>query len=133
MCKQIFLYDGTPLLVYVNEENEYEYPGEKWTEIAPPPGIFSPFYFNGSEWIGSTKEEHNGTLPPEIPYTPSNSQLQLAMTQMQLTKTVVQLQKSQKELANVVIDSAKKDERIKMLEQQQANTLLEIAKLKGEN
>ena len=56
--KQVFLYDGTPYLAFVNDEGEYQYPEEAWTETPPPDGIYSPFYFNGDEWIGSTKEEY---------------------------------------------------------------------------
>lgn len=138
MYKQIFnKSDGTPLLIesivdLETGEDVFEYNKSDYTEEMPPSDLYEPIYYENNEWHGASKEEWESNLPPEIPYTPSNSQLQLAMTQMQLTKTVVQLQKSQKELANVVIDSAKKDEHIKMLEQQQASTLLEITKLKGE-
>lgn len=55
--KQVFLYDGTPYLAFRNEDGEYDYPEEAWTEVTPPEGIYSPFYFNGNEWVGSTKEE----------------------------------------------------------------------------
>lgn len=65
-------------------------------------------------------------------YVPSNVEVQMAQTTLQLTKTAAQVQKTQKELASAVIESSKKDERIRMLEQQQADTMLEIAKLKGE-
>lgn len=112
MFKQVFLYDGTPYLAFVNDEGEYDYPEEAWTEVAPPEGIYSPFYFNGDEWIGATKEEYEATLPGKEPYVPSNGQMQLAQTQMQLAKTAVQIQKTQSQLADA---------------------MLEIAKLKGEN
>lgn len=65
-------------------------------------------------------------------YVPSNVEVQMAQTTLQLTQTAAQVQKTQKELASAVIESSKKDERIQMLEQQQADTMLEIAKLKGE-
>lgn len=65
MFKQVFLYDGTPYLAFVNEEGEYQYPEESWTELAPPEGIYSPFYFNGNEWIGATREEWLDTLPEQ--------------------------------------------------------------------
>lgn len=112
MFKQVFLYDGTPYLAFTNDEGEYDYPEESWTEAAPPEGIYSPFYFNGNEWIGSNKEEYEETLPGKEPYVPSNGQKQLAQTQMQLAKTAVQIQKTQNQLADA---------------------MLEIAKLKGEN
>lgn len=112
MFKQVFLYDGTPYLAFTNDESEYDYPEESWTEVAPPEGIYSPFYFNGNEWVGATKEEYEATLPGKEPYLPSNGQMQLAQTQMQLAKTAVQIQKTQNQLADA---------------------MLEIAKLKGEN
>lgn len=112
MFKQVFLYDGTPYLAFTNDEGEYDYPEESWTEVAPPEGIYSPFYFNGNEWIGATKEEYEATLPGKDPYVPSNGQMQLAQTQIQLAKTAVQIQKTQNQLADA---------------------MLEIAKLKGEN
>lgn len=84
-------------------------------------------YVNGVVISNEDYKENTGV------YTPSNVELQMASTQMQLTKTAVQLHATQKELANMVLEDSKKDERIQMLEQQQASTLLEIAKLKGEN
>ncbi|ASN72239.1 hypothetical protein 7S10_16 [uncultured Caudovirales phage] len=110
--KQVYLYDGTPYLAFKNEEGEYQYPEESWTEVAPPEGIYSPFYFNGNEWIGATKKEYEATLPGKEPYVPSNGEMQLAQTQIQLAKTAVQIQKTQNQLADA---------------------MLEIAKLKGEN
>lgn len=127
--KVVYLYDGTPYLAELNEEGEYDYPKEAWTETPPPEGIYEPFYFNGNQWIGSTKEEWEANKPP---YEPTAIQMQLAQTQMQLAKTVAQVQKSQQELANCVLEGTKKDERIKKLEEQQAQAMLEIAKLKGE-
>ena len=55
--KIVYLYDGTPYMVYKDEEGEYQYPNDEWTEVSPPEGIYSPFYFNGDEWIGTSKEE----------------------------------------------------------------------------
>lgn len=110
--KQVFLYDGTPYLAYLNKDGEYEYPKDEWTETPPPEGIYSPFFFDGNEWVGSTKEEYEENLPVGKPYEPTTGQMQLAQTQMQLAKTAVQVQKTQNQLADA---------------------MLEIAKLKGEN
>lgn len=63
--KQVYLYDGTPFLAYKGEDGEYQYPLNEWTETPPPDGIYSPFYFNGNEWIGATREEWLGTLPKQ--------------------------------------------------------------------
>lgn len=75
MFKQVFLYDGTPYLAFVNDEGEYDYPEEEWTEVTPPEGIYSPFYFNGNEWVGATKEEWLGTLPKQELDNPDSNDL----------------------------------------------------------
>ena len=131
--KQVFLYDGTPYLAFVNEEGEYDYPEEAWTEIAPPEGIYSPFYFNGNEWVGSTKEEFEESLPKEEPIQPSASELMMASTQMQVAESSFQLRDTQKKLAQSILESAEKDKRIETLEEQQAQILLELAEMKGAN
>lgn len=62
--KIVYLWkDGQPVLVDKNEEGEYVYPTEKWTEDKPPQGIFAPFYYNGQKWIGQSKEDFEKTLP----------------------------------------------------------------------
>ncbi|PNZ40486.1 hypothetical protein [Staphylococcus simulans] len=132
MFKQVFLYDGTPYLAFVNDEGEYDYPKEAWTEVAPPEGIYSPFYFNGDEWIGATKEEFEESLPKEELPQPSTSEIMMASAQMQIAESSFQLRDTQKQLAQSMLDIAEKDKRIKQLEQQQAQILLEIAEMKGE-
>ena len=130
--KQVFLYDGTPYLAFRNEDGEYDYPKDEWTEVAPPDGIYSPFYFNGNEWIGATKEEYEKTLPKEELTQPSTSELMMASTQMQIAESSFQLRETQQKLAETMMDNAEKDERIKQLEEQQAQVLLELVELKGE-
>ena len=133
MFKQVFLYDGTPYLAFVNDEGEYDYPEESWTEVAPPDGIYSPFYFNGNEWIGATKEEYEESLPKEETPQPSASELMMASTQMQVAESSFQLRNTQKQLAQSMLEGAEKDKRIETLEQQQAQILLEITEMKGVN
>lgn len=59
--KIIYLYDGTPKII----NNEEDYPNESWTETPPPEGIYQPYYFDGDEWIGTTREEWLSTLPKQ--------------------------------------------------------------------
>ncbi len=131
MFKQVFLYDGTPYLAFRNEDGEYDYPKDEWTEVAPPEGIYSPFYFNGNEWVGSTKEEYKKTLPKEELTQPSTSELMMASTQMQIAESSFQLRETQQKLAETMMDNAEKDKRLESLEQQQAQVLLELAEIKG--
>lgn len=130
--EQVYLYDGTPFLLYKNANDEYIYPKDEWTEVAPPEGIYSPFYFNGNEWVGSTKEEYKKTLPKEELTQPSTSEIMMASTQIQVAESSFQLRDTQKQLAQSMLDIAEKDERIKQLEEQQAQILLELVELKGE-
>ncbi|MCE5030078.1 hypothetical protein KJB99_10015 [Staphylococcus epidermidis] len=133
MFKQVFLYDGTPYLAFLNSEGEYDYPNDEWTEVAPPEGIYSPFYFNGNEWVGSTKEEYEESLPKEEIPQPSASELMMASTQMQVAESSFQLRDTQKQLAQSMLEGAEKDKRIETLEQQQAQILLELTEMKGAN
>lgn len=105
--KQVYLYDGTPFLAFKDVEGEYQYPLDEWTETPPPDGIYSPYYFNGNEWVGATREEHETSLEPKPPHVPSNIEMQQAMTQMQLTKTASQLQATQDQLAEAMLEIAK--------------------------
>ena len=132
MFKQVYLYDGTPYLAFKDNDGEYQYPEEAWTEVTPPEGIYSPFYFNGNEWVGATREEYEATLPGKEPYVPNISEIMLAQAQMQVTKTANQLIKTQQEQADTLTELTKKEQRLKEIEKQQAQTMLEIAKLKGE-
>ena len=71
--KIVYLYDGTPYMVYKDEDGEYQYPNDEYTDVPPPEGIYSPFYFNGNEWIGSTREEWLESLPEDEPVNPNET------------------------------------------------------------
>ena len=108
--KIVYLYDGTPYMVYKDEEGEYQYPDDEWTEVSPPEGIYSPFYFNGNEWIGSTREEWLESLPKDEPVNPS----EIDFLNAQL-------------ISNDIEHNAK----IKELQQDIANLTAELLKIKG--
>lgn len=130
--KVVYLYDGTPVLCYLKEDGEYDYPQDEWTEVSPPEGIYQPFYYDGTKWIGSTKEEFEESLTKEKLPQPSASELMMAGTQMQVAESSFQLRDAQKQLAQSMLESAEKDKRIETLEQQQSQILLELTELKGE-
>ena len=129
--KIVYLYDGTPYMVYKDEEGEYQYPNDEWTEVPPPEGIYSPFYYNGNEWVGSTREEWLESLPKDEDEEPDPSMIQMAQTQMQVAESSYQLRETQQKLAETMMDNAEKDKRLESLEQQQAQVLLELAEIKG--
>ena len=108
--KVVYLYDGTPCLVYKDEDGEYQYPNDEWTEVSPPEGIYSPFYFNGNEWIGSTREEWLENLPVDEENIPSDKDFLNAQL-----------------ISNDIEHNAK----IKELQQDIANLATELLTIKG--
>ena len=114
--KQVFLYDGTPYLAFRNEDGEYDYPEEAWTETPPPDGIYSPFYFNGNEWIGATREEWEvqQEKPPIEPKV-----LEMMVSQLQLQVMIGN--KKTKEL----------EDKLKVSEQTLADAVLKITELEN--
>ena len=120
--KVVYLYDGTPYMVYKDEEGEYQYPNDEWTEVSPPEGIYSPFYFNGNEWIGTSKEEwelNNITDP-----TPNDLKLMVSNLQKQLVMSNLNMSKMSQVNMTQTND-------IKQLKEQLANVVLELTKLKN--
>ena len=120
--KVVYLYDGTPCLVYKDEEGEYQYPNDEWTEVSPPEGIYSPFYFNGNEWVGTSKEEwelNNITDP-----TPNDLKLMVSNLQKQLVMSNLNMSKMSQVNMTQTND-------IKELKEQLANVVLELTKLKN--
>ena len=120
--KIVYLYDGTPYMVYKDEEGEYQYPDDEWTEVSPPEGIYSPFYFNGDEWIGTSKEEwelNNITDP-----TPNDLKLMVSNLQKQLVMSNLNMSKMSQVNMTQTND-------IKQLKEQLANVVLELTKLKN--
>ena len=120
--KIVYLYDGKPYIVYKDEEGEYQYPNDEWTEVKPPEGIYSPFYFNGNEWVGTSKEEwelNNITDP-----TPNDLKLMVSNLQKQLVMSNLNMSKMSQVNMTQTND-------IKELKEQLANVVLELTKLKN--
>lgn len=120
--KIVYLYDGTPFIVELNDEGEYVYPNDEYTEVAPPEGIYQPFYYDGNEWIGTSKEEwelNNITepTPDDLKLMVSNLQKQLVMSNLNMSK-ISQVNMTQ-------------TDDIKELKEQLANVVLELTKLKN--
>lgn len=108
MFKQIYnREDGRPKLIESDYDGVFKFDEFLYTDIVPSSDLYEPYYFNGNEWIGATKEEHDSTLEPKPPRVPSNIEMQQARTQMQLTKTASQLQATQDQLAKAMLEIAK--------------------------
>ena len=114
--KIVYLYDGTPFIVELNEEGEYVYPNDEYTDVPPPEGIYQPFYYDGNEWIGSTKEEWEA-IQTSPPLTPKAIELLVAQLQMQ----VMIGNKKTKEL----------EDKLKISEKTLAETVMKVAELEN--
>lgn len=90
--KIVYLWkDGHQVLVFPNDEGEYVYPTENWTEQAPPEGIYAPFYYDGQKWIGQSKEDFEKTLPKEEPDVDEKDEVIMDLTnQLAETNTKVE-------------------------------------------
>lgn len=99
--KQVYLYDGTPYIAFENEEGEYQYPNDEWTEVPPPEGIYSPFYFNGDEWIGATREEWLESLPKDEENIPSDNDFLNAQLISNDIEHNVKIKELQQDIANL--------------------------------
>ncbi|MGY0683220.1 hypothetical protein ACW7DJ_00915 [Mammaliicoccus sciuri] len=120
--KIVYLYDGTPFIVELNDEGEYVYPKDEYTEVAPPEGIYQPFYYDGNEWIGTSKEDwelNNITIP-----TPNDLKLMVSNLQKQLVMSNLNMAKMSQVNMTQTSD-------IKELKEQLANVVLELTKLKN--
>lgn len=120
--KIVYLYDGTPFIVDMNKEGEYVYPNDEYTEVPPPEGIYQPFYYDGNEWIGTSKEEwelNNVTIP-----TPNDLKLMVSNLQKQLVMSNLNMSKMSQVNMTQTND-------IKELKEQLANVVLELTKLKN--
>ncbi|WP_239704689.1 MULTISPECIES: hypothetical protein [unclassified Mammaliicoccus] len=117
MFKQVYLFDGTPYLAYLNDEGEYVYPNDEYTEVAPPEGIYQPFYYDGNEWIGTSKEdwERNQSKPPIEPKV-----LEMLVSQLQLQMMIGN--KKTKEL----------EDKLKITEKTLAETVMKVTELENE-
>ena len=117
--KIVYLLDGAPFMAELNDEGEYVYPNDEWTEVPPPEGIYQPFYYDGNEWIGATREEWESNQTNNPPVEPKV-----------LEKMVSQLQ------TQVMIGNKKTSEienKLKVTEQALAETLLKVTELENKD
>ncbi|MDW3871262.1 hypothetical protein [Staphylococcus saprophyticus] len=108
MYKQIFSKsDGLPMLI---ETDDFD--TETYTDVQPPNGLYQPIHFDGNEWIGTPYDEWLANQPKPEPIEPNPIEKAAANLQMQVMKSnIAQVQ----------------------LQKQNAQMMLEIAKLKGGN
>lgn len=91
--------NGQPVIVTTNEEGEYEYPSEEWTETKPDDGMYTPFYFDGQKWIGQSKEVFEKELPPE---PIDDKDVIIANLSEQLLNTQLEIENVKKDMATVL-------------------------------
>ena len=108
--KQIYFYDGTSFLVMENEDGELEYPEEQWTDIAPPEGIYAPFYFDGEKWVGTSYEEWLEQQPKvEVEEAPDAKDILIADLTLQLMETQNTVENLQNDMASLTLQVLESD------------------------
>lgn len=108
--KQVYFYDGTPFLVIKDKDGELEYPKEQWTDIAPPEGIYQPYYFDGEKWIGTSYEEWLEQQPKnEVEETPDDKDVLIADLTLQLMETQNTVVNLQNDMANLTLQVLESD------------------------
>ncbi|MCH4489339.1 hypothetical protein [Staphylococcus haemolyticus] len=92
--------NGQSVLVFENEDGEFIYPDDKWTDVKPPNGLYAPIYYDGQKWVGQEKEEFEQTLPePPI----DDKDLVIANLSQQLLNNQSEIENVKKDMA-VVLD-----------------------------
>ncbi|MBM6628551.1 hypothetical protein JTF04_02565 [Mammaliicoccus vitulinus] len=115
------IYDkstGNEMLITPNEEGFFEYDSFLYTEVKPPNSIYDPKFFDGLEWIGTTKEEWEAIQinPPIEPKA-----LELLVSQLQLQAMLGN--KKTREL----------EDKLKVTEQTLAETVLKVTELENKD
>ena len=142
MFKQIFnKSNGRPELIQSVFDDEtgierFVYNESKYTDEMPSNELYEPISYKNGKWQGVSYDEwlYNQSLEEvEQPhYEPTETDMMLAQTQMQVAKTAHRLIISEEEQAQLTLELMKKEQRLNIMEEQQAKTIMEIAKLKGE-
>ena len=100
--KVVYLWkNGQQVLVFSNNDGEYVYPEEKWTEQKPPTGIYAPFYYDGQKWVGQSKEDFEKNVEvPEV--EPDDKDVIIANLSEQLLNTQLEIENVKKDMATVL-------------------------------
>ncbi|MEB7816738.1 hypothetical protein [Mammaliicoccus sciuri] len=117
MFKQIYdKSNGIPILIQSDEEDNFDYDDFLYTEIMPPSNVYDPKYFDGNEWIGTSKEEWeiNQSKPPIEPKV-----LEMMVSQLQMQVMIGN--KKTKEL----------EDKLKISEKTLAETVMKVAELEN--
>ncbi|MEY9140900.1 hypothetical protein [Mammaliicoccus lentus] len=115
------IYDkstGNEMLITPNEEGFFEYDSFLYTEVKPPNSIYDPKFFDGLEWIGTSKEEweSNQSKPPVEPKV-----LEMMVSQLQM-----QVMIGNKKTSEI-------EDKLKATEQALAETLLKVTELENKD
>lgn len=98
--KIVYLWkNGQPVIVTMNEDGEFEYPSEKWTETKPDDGMYTPIYFDGQKWIGQSKEVFEKDLPPK---PIDDKDVIIANLSKELLNTQLEIESVKKDMATVL-------------------------------
>lgn len=100
--KIVYLWkNGQQVLVFSNNDGEYIYPEDKWTEQKPPTGIYAPFYYDGQKWVGQSKEDFENNV--EVPTVePDEKDVMISSLLKQNVEQQAQIDSTQKDIATLM-------------------------------
>lgn len=100
--KVVYLWkNGQQVLVFSNNDGEYVYPKDKWTEQKPPTGIYAPFYYDGQKWVGQSKEDFEKNVEvPEV--EPDDKDVMISALLQQNVEQQTQIDSTQKDITTLM-------------------------------
>lgn len=100
--KVVYLWkNGQQVLVFSNNDGEYVYPEEKWTEQKPPTGIYAPFYYDGQKWVGQSKEDFEKNVEV-LEVEPDDKDVMISALLQQNVEQQTQIDSTQKDIATLM-------------------------------
>lgn len=105
--KQIYFYDGQKVFDHSELVDADAKVPANATEVRPADGLYEPRTFNGTEWVGVSREEWLKNRPEQEPLEPSAQDKMIADLTKQLakaTQTATAAQSSVAELTKKVAE-----------------------------
>lgn len=115
--KQIYLYDGNGVFAGSQMiDNDTEMPANS-TDIAPASGLYQPATFDGTQWVGVSREDWLASNPDDIPNYPTSQDKIIASLTAQTADAIQQAQLAQKANAALTEKVADLTEKINALQE----------------
>ena len=101
MYKQYFKKSNGEAFLFDDKSDEIT---DEFTDIIPDEGLYTPIYFNGKEWVGTSYEEWLEQQPKiEVEETPDDKDILIADLTLQLMETQNTVVDLQNDVANLTL------------------------------